>query len=439
MRYFPSALVRHVLRRRLTLCALASVMAVGGVAVPLAHADDGDNLKDKHKDVQAQIEQVQEEAEEASKAVNKAKAALADAEAQLVTAQANLESSQASAADAAAQLAVAEAQDATMQAALEVAQANVVQAKADVVAGQAALDAQQASVKDTIVSIYQQGSPQLLAWSGYLESATPSDLTRKMEYADTLVEDQNSLFEQLHAAEIQLRAKKDELKAAEQQAADQADMAAQHLVTVQDLKDKADDAAYAAVLAQDAVTTTIAARAKAQRKAERARKEDLEELAKLKKQEERIKQQILAAAAADHSTGYVGADDGFLLPPVDGSVTSPFGYRVHPIYGYWGLHDGTDFGVSCGEGMRAAAAGKVISRYYSSVYGNRLYIDVGKVNGHALTVVYNHATGYRVNVGDTVARGETVGYVGSTGWSTGCHLHFTVLQDGVAVDPMNYL
>ena len=62
-----------------------------------------------------------------------------------------------------------------------------------------------------------------------------------------------------------------------------------------------------------------------------------------------------AAAAADHSTGYVGADDGFLMRPVDGAVTSPFGYRIHPIYGYWGLHDGTDFGVSCGEGMRAAA------------------------------------------------------------------------------------
>ena len=103
-----------------------------------------------------------------------------------------------------------------MQAALQVAQANVTQAKADVVAGQAALDAQQETVKDTIVSIYQQGSPQLLAWSGYLESETPADLTRKMEYSDTLVEDQNSLFDQLHAAEIALRAKKDELKTAEQ-------------------------------------------------------------------------------------------------------------------------------------------------------------------------------------------------------------------------------
>ena len=89
------------------------------------------------------------------------------------------------------------------------------QAKADVVAGQAALDAQQATVKDTVVEIYQQGSPELLAWTGYLEAQTPADLIRKMEYADTLVEDQNSLFDQLHAAEVALRAKKDEVKDAE--------------------------------------------------------------------------------------------------------------------------------------------------------------------------------------------------------------------------------
>jgi murein DD-endopeptidase MepM/ murein hydrolase activator NlpD len=289
------------------------------------------------------------------------------------------------------------------------------------------------------VSLYQQGPPQLLALSGYLNAETPADLTRKMEYADTLVEDESSLFDQLHAAELALKAKRAEVKLAEEQVADQADQAAQQLLAIQELKDEADEAANDAFLAQEAVNATVAAREKAQRKAERARRADLEELAKLKKEEKRIKAQILAAAAADQSTGFVGADDGFLLAPVNGSVTSPFGYRIHPIYGYWGLHDGTDFGVSCGEDMRASATGTVISRYYSSVYGNRLYVNVGKVNGHALTVVYNHATSYRVDVGDKVQRGETVGYVGSTGWSTGCHLHFTVLEDGNAVDPMRYL
>jgi murein DD-endopeptidase MepM/ murein hydrolase activator NlpD len=89
--------------------------------------------------------------------------------------------------------------------------------------------------------------------------------------------------------------------------------------------------------------------------------------------------------------------------------------------------------------MRAIAGGTVISRYWSSVYGNRLYLSLGQINGKNITAVYNHATGYRVNVGDRVAQGEVVGYVGSTGWSTGCHLHFTILVNGTAVDPMNWL
>jgi murein DD-endopeptidase MepM/ murein hydrolase activator NlpD len=432
VRYFPGALSRPVL----STLVLSATLLVG---VPLAHAADGDKLKHKQHDVHQQVEQAQADVEDASKAINRAHAALAQAKEQLAAAQSDFAAKQAHAAEVQAQLVVATQQNADRQAALQAAQAKLAQAKADVVAGQAALDAQQKTLKDTVVSLYQDGSPQLMAWSGYLDAQTPADLIRKMEYADTLVEDQDSVFDQLHAAEVALRAERDAVKTAEQEADVQADLAAQELVNVQHVKEQADEATNEALLAQNQVTLTVAARSQAQHQARRAKKKDQAQLAKLKKQEAHIKQLIIAAAAADHSHGYVGKDDGFLLPPVTGPVTSPFGYRIHPIYGYWGLHDGTDFGVSCGEGMHAAADGRVISRYYSSVYGNRLYIDVGKVNGHNLTVVYNHATSYRVNVGDTVTRGEIVGYVGSTGWSTGCHLHFTVLQDGTAVDPMNYL
>jgi murein DD-endopeptidase MepM/ murein hydrolase activator NlpD len=432
VRSFPGAGGRYVLA-----CLL--VVTLGGTAVPLALAADGDGLKHKQKHVHDQIQQVQGDMDDASKAITQAKAQLAQAEKQLAAAQADYAAKQAHAADVQAKLQVATVENDQAQAALQAAQATLEQAKADVVSGQAALDAQQAKVKDTIVGLYQQGSPQLMAWTGYLDSQTPDDLIRKMEYADTLVEDQNSLFDQLHAAEVALHAKKDEVKVAEAAADEQADVAAQELNNVTQLKQQADEAANAALLAQNQVTLTVAARQKAQHKAQRAKKRDREELRHLQQQEEHIKHLIAQAAAHDHSPGYVGASGGFLLPPVNGPVTSPFGYRIHPIYHYWGLHDGTDFGVSCGEGMRAAADGTVMSRYWSDVYGNRLYINVGKVNGHNLTVVYNHASSYRVNVGEHVTRGEIVGYVGSTGWSTGCHLHFTVLQDGTAVDPMSYL
>ena len=81
----------------------------------------------------------------------------------------------------------------------------------------------------------------------------------------------------------------------------------------------------------------------------------------------------------------------------------------------------------------------MITRYYSSSYGNRLYLGVGMVNGKFITVVYNHLSGYRVGTGQNVARGEVIGYAGTTGWSTACHLHFTVLANGQAVNPNNYM
>ena len=94
--------------------------------------------------------------------------------------------------------------------------------------------------------------------------------------------------------------------------------------------------------------------------------------------------------------------------------------------------------ASCASAV-AAGSGRVISQHYSSVYGNRLFVSVGAVNGKNVTIVYNHASGYNVGVGSTVSRGQTIGYMGTTGWSTACHLHFTVMVNGQPVDPMNWM
>jgi len=138
--------------------------------------------------------------------------------------------------------------------------------------------------------------------------------------------------------------------------------------------------------------------------------------------------------------GFVGAATGVaLVMPATGPVTSPYGMRRHPITGVWKLHDGTDFGASCGSPIRAAAAGIVVSTTSASSYGNRLIIDHGTgVAGHLVTS-YNHAQGYSVVVGDRVAAGQVIGAVGSPGLATGCHLHFQVWRDGTLIDPMTVL
>nr|WP_301539808.1 M23 family metallopeptidase [Nocardioides sp. zg-DK7169] len=191
--------------------------------------------------------------------------------------------------------------------------------------------------------------------------------------------------------------------------------------------------------ARAAVRTRVEARRDARATADAAKQRDQRVLARLEQREERIRRQILAAAASARG-GYRGNSGGFFDNPVPGGyLTSPFGYRTHPIYGYWGLHDGTDFGAACGTPMRAVADGTVASSYFSQVYGNRMHLNVGNVNGKYVTAVYNHATHYVVQPGQRVSRGQVVGYVGSTGWSTGCHLHFTVLVNGNAANPANYL
>ncbi len=122
--------------------------------------------------------------------------------------------------------------------------------------------------------------------------------------------------------------------------------------------------------------------------------------------------------------------------PVPGGITSPFGMRLHPILHVWKLHDGTDFGASCGTPIRAPYAGRVASVSFNRGYGNRLMLDHGTIDGHRVRTGYNHAIRYVVSPGRSVKRGQLLGYVGSTGYATGCHLHLMLWLDGRLANPM---
>jgi murein DD-endopeptidase MepM/ murein hydrolase activator NlpD len=131
------------------------------------------------------------------------------------------------------------------------------------------------------------------------------------------------------------------------------------------------------------------------------------------------------------------AGHGFSYP-VPARVTSAFGMRFHPVLRYWKLHDGTDLGAGCGTPIRAPRAGRVAERYYNAGYGKRLMIDHGYVRGRYVTTGYNHASRYIVRVGQRVRKGQVIGYVGSTGFSTGCHLHLMVWLNGRLRNPMTW-
>lgn len=406
------------------------------MALPLANAAE-DDLKDRRNSVQSRIKKVNDDLEMASDKLRLATKKASIAEASLTGAQARLEQAQNAAVAARARLAQARERDRLLQVALETATANLEGAQADLKAGRIAVKQQQADVADEVATVYEQGAPQLLALSALLNSESLDDVVRTQTTQDAIVGHGERVYSALQAAEDVLAATEKQVAEAKAEVKAQREDAAANLVEIDALYD-------ATVNAKDAVRGLVDDRRtvkqtalSARQDAAAAREEDRQMIADLKQREQRIKQLILDAASKDDNV-YDGATGGLLNYPVNGWITSPYGYRVHPIYGYYGLHDGTDFGAGCGSSLIASANGTVVQRYYDSVYGNRLYINVGRVNGANLTLVYNHATGYNVGIGDKVKRGQRVGSVGDTGWSTGCHLHFTVLKNGNAVNPQNY-
>ncbi|MFJ6852600.1 peptidoglycan DD-metalloendopeptidase family protein [Streptomyces sp. NPDC091271] len=134
------------------------------------------------------------------------------------------------------------------------------------------------------------------------------------------------------------------------------------------------------------------------------------------------------------------ASGALLAPPVTTlTVTSSYGSRTHPLTGVTKLHTGVDFGAPQGAQVSAARDGRVESAGMTPAYGNRVVIDHGTIDGKRLETTYSHLSALQVTTGQSVTTGQPVGLVGSTGLSTGPHLHFEVLFDGQYMDPIAWL
>jgi murein DD-endopeptidase MepM/ murein hydrolase activator NlpD len=146
--------------------------------------------------------------------------------------------------------------------------------------------------------------------------------------------------------------------------------------------------------------------------------------------------QLLSAQSAE--TVPAAASAGSIGAPLASMVaTSPFGFRVSPITGGAGeFHRGQDFSAQCGVEVLAAASGRVtFNGWHPYGGGNRVVID----HGNGLETTYNHLSSSSVQVGQQVTRGDVVALAGTTGASTGCHLHFEVMVNGEVVDPKGWL
>ncbi len=158
---------------------------------------------------------------------------------------------------------------------------------------------------------------------------------------------------------------------------------------------------------------------------------NLTALIRQRAQIERGQPQILGDGAAQ----VVVIGSGQVSFPVQADITSEFGYRMHPILGYEKFHAGLDFGADYGAVIRSAAPGYVIFAGWYGGYGNTVIVD----HGNAVTTLYGHSDGLYVQEGQQVQRGEPIALVGSTGLSTGPHLHFELRSNGEPVDPLPYM
>ena len=127
---------------------------------------------------------------------------------------------------------------------------------------------------------------------------------------------------------------------------------------------------------------------------------------------------------------------GWLYPlPYQCQITDSYGYRIHPLTGKYSWHNGVDFAAAAGTAILATKSGTVTTAAYATAWGYYVVIN----HGDGYSSLYAHQPSLSVSVGDYVTQGQTIGYVGSTGYSTGPHLHFTIYYNGSDVNPFNYI
>ncbi len=142
-------------------------------------------------------------------------------------------------------------------------------------------------------------------------------------------------------------------------------------------------------------------------------------------------------SGSSYSGSYNAApsSSGGMIWPISGSITSPFGWRTHPIFGSQRFHSGLDIGGDYGMEIHAAKAGVVSHAGWIGGYGNTVMID----HGGGIVTLYGHNQSLNVSVGQQVSQGQVIAFCGSTGNSTGPHCHFEVRLNGEPVSPYNYL
>ena len=383
---------------RLISCVIAAILVIALLASMLATgitfagaAEDVDELQDKLSSLEDEKAAVKEKIAELTKQAN-------DVEATRAALQSEID--------------LTKEEISTVQAYIDRLQDQIDVKTTELAAAEKALEQKEEEFALTVRTTYEQGDSSYL--EVLLNSSSFSDLLSRMEIITAIMDDNKKIVAEYTAAKEDIEQKKQELQDTQD---DQKEYQ-------ENLNYKVDE--LAASEAEQAALAESLQAYKAESEAEYDR---------ISNEMQDVSNQIAALSAQSAASGGVPYSGTFVWPtPSCTTTSSVYGYRVHPIYGTVKFHAGEDIPASYGAEILAAASGTVTTAGWVSGYGNYTVIDHG---GGTMTA-YGHQSSILVSVGQYVEQGQVIGYVGSTGNSTGPHLHFEVYQNGSTVDPKSF-
>lgn len=383
---------------RLISCVIAAILVIALLASMLLSsltfagaAEDVDELQDKLSSLEDEKAAVKEKIAELTKQAN-------DVEATRAALQSEID--------------LTKEEISTVEAYIDRLQEQIDVKTTELAAAEEALEQKEEEFALTVRTTYEQGDSSYL--EVLLNSSSFSDLLSRMEIITAIMDDNKKIVAEYTAAKEDIEQKKQELQDTQD---DQKEYQ-------ENLNYKVDE--LAASEAEQAALAESLQAYKAESEAEYDR---------ISNEMQDVSNQIAALSAQSAASGGVPYSGTFVWPtPSCTTTSSVYGYRVHPIYGTVKFHAGEDIPASYGAEILAAASGTVTTAGWVSGYGNYTVIDHG---GGTMTA-YGHQSSILVSVGQYVEQGQVIGYVGSTGNSTGPHLHFEVYQNGSTVDPKSF-